>query len=81
MMKVGRRFRLIGSALLGAAALVASTAIPAQAGSTPSSATKPVYGGEAKVGIFDTFSGFCMANNLANSALMSARTVYETLFE
>lgn len=78
---MGRRFRFIGSALLGAAALMASTAIPAQAGATPSSATKPVYGGEVKVGIFDTFSGFCYGNSLANSALMSARTVYETLFE
>lgn len=78
---MGRRFRLIGSALLGAAALMATTAIPASAGATPSSATKPVTGGEIKVGIFDTFSGFCYANNLANSALMSARTIYETLFE
>jgi len=35
----------------------------------------------AKVAIYDTFSGWCFANNLANSALMAGRTVYETLFE
>jgi ABC-type transport system substrate-binding protein len=35
----------------------------------------------AKVAIYDTFSGWCFANNLANSALMAGRTIYETLFE
>lgn len=42
---------------------------------------KPVYGGEAKVGIFDLFPGFCVSNNPANSALMATRAMYETLFE
>lgn len=42
---------------------------------------KPVYGGEAKVAIFDTFPGFCVGNNPANSALHATRTVYETLVE
>jgi ABC-type transport system substrate-binding protein len=49
-----------------------------QAASRPSA---PKYGGEVKVGIFDTFPGFCVGNNPANSALMATRTVYETLFE
>jgi ABC-type transport system substrate-binding protein len=35
----------------------------------------------AKVAIYDTFSGWCFANNLANSSLMAGRTIYETLFE
>lgn len=39
------------------------------------------YGGVIKVGIFDTFPGFCVSNNPANSALMAERTIYETLFE
>jgi ABC-type transport system substrate-binding protein len=39
------------------------------------------YGGVVKVGIFDTFPGFCVSNNPANSALMAERTIYETLFE
>ena len=38
-------------------------------------------GGTVKVGIFDTFPGFCVGNNPANSALMATRTIYETLFE
>ena len=57
------------------------TAVPAQAGAGRAPAAKPKYGGTIKVGIFDTFSGFCVGNNLANSALGAARTVYETLFE
>ena len=47
-------------------------------------ATRPAasrYGGSIKVGIFDTFPGFCVSNNPANSALMAERTIYETLFE
>ena len=47
-------------------------------------ATRPSasrYGGVIKVGIFDTFPGFCVSNNPANSALMAERTIYETLFE
>ena len=49
---------------------------------TPSSTLpKPKYGGEAKVGIFDSFPGFCVGNNPANSALMATRAIYETLFE
>jgi ABC-type transport system substrate-binding protein len=53
------------------------------ASTASSAATKPTVttGGTAKVAIFDTFSGWCFGNNLANSALMAGRTVYETLFE
>ena len=39
------------------------------------------YGRSIKVGIFDTFPGFCVSNNPANSALMAERSIYETLFE
>lgn len=39
------------------------------------------YGGEAKVGIFDNFPGFCVGDNPANSALMATRSMFETLFE
>ncbi len=42
---------------------------------------KPKYGGTLKIGIFDSFPGYCMADNLANSALMGGRTIYETWFE
>lgn len=51
---------------------------------SPSAATsheKPRYGGTLNIGIFDSFPGYCMADNLANSALMGARTIYETWFE
>jgi ABC-type transport system substrate-binding protein len=43
--------------------------------------TEPTTGGDITVGIFDTLPGFCVGNNPANSALMAARTMYETLFE
>ena len=78
---MARTHRRILTAILGAVALTASTALPASAGSQSPSATKPKYGGDIKVGVFDTFSGFCVGDNLANSALMAARTMYETLFE
>ena len=65
-------------------ALASTIAVSTVASTATSAATKPTaapYGGTAKVAIFDTFSGWCFGNNLANSALMAARTVYETLFE
>lgn len=49
--------------------------------SANSQPTAARYGGDIKVGIFDTFPGFCVSNNAANSALMAERTIYETLFE
>ena len=46
-----------------------------------SAAEKPKAGGTLIVGIFDSFPGYCMADNLANSALMAGRTIYETWVE
>jgi ABC-type transport system substrate-binding protein len=66
------------------AVTAASVAISTLAAGTSQAATPQTaspYGGTAKVAIFDTFSGWCFGNNLANSALMAARTVYESLFE
>jgi ABC-type transport system substrate-binding protein len=64
-------------------ALAATLSVSTLASTATSAATKPTVttGGTAKVAIFDTFSGWCFGNNLANSALMAGRTVYETLFE
>lgn len=64
-------------------AVAASIAITTMAstGSQAATQAKSKYGGEIKVGIFDTFPGFCVGNNPANSSLMATRTVYETLFE
>ena len=64
-------------AVLGVAAPVAATSGTSAAVQT----ARPVYGGSAKVAIFDTFPGFCVANNPANSALHATRTIYETLVE
>lgn len=62
-----------------AVALVASFS---QVGSSGASvADTPKRGGNIKVGIFDSFPGFCTGDNLANSALMGARSIYETWVE
>ena len=47
----------------------------------PSNAAEKKSGGTLTVGIFDSFPGYCMADNLANSSLMAGRTVYETWVE
>lgn len=60
-----------------AVALVASLSQVAPS----SAAEKPKAGGQLKVGIFDSFPGYCMADNLANSSLMAGRTIYETWVE
>ncbi len=62
-----------------AIALVASLSQVTTSGA--SSADTPKRGGSIKVGIFDTFPGFCTGDNLANSALMGARSIYETWVE
>lgn len=62
-----------------AIALVASLSQVSAGAAAPTATAK--YGGTLKIGIFDTFSGYCMADNLANSALMGARAIYETWFE
>lgn len=46
-----------------------------------SAAETPKTGGTLSVGVFDSFPGYCMADNLANSALMAGRTIYETWVE
>jgi ABC-type transport system substrate-binding protein len=70
--------RRVGVALAASIA-VSTVASSGSQAATTQSASK--YGGTAKVAIFDTFPGFCFANNAANSALMATRTIYETLFE
>ena len=72
-----RRLRSVGAVI---AASIAISTVASTANAAPRPAAAP-YGGTAKVAIFDTFSGWCFGNNLANSALMAGRTVYETLFE
>jgi ABC-type transport system substrate-binding protein len=70
--------RRIGVAVAATIAISTMASTGSQAASNPSA---PKYGGEVKVGIFDTFPGFCVGNNPANSSLMATRTVYETMFE
>ena len=62
-----------------AVALVASFSQVSSSGA--SVADTPKRGGNITVGIFDTFPGFCTGDNLANSALMGARSIYETWVE
>ncbi|MEY3414125.1 MAG: hypothetical protein RJA79_1000 [Actinomycetota bacterium] len=62
-----------------AIALVASLSQVSTSGA--SVADTPKRGGNITVGIFDSFPGFCMADNLANSSLMAGRTIYETWVE
>lgn len=75
-----RVLRKVGAVL---AASLAVSALATTGASAKSAATGPTAGGggDAKVAIFDTFGGWCGPDNLANSALMAARTIYETLFE
>ncbi|GDX33323.1 ABC transporter substrate-binding protein [Actinomycetes bacterium] len=62
-----------------AIALVASLSQVATSGAA--GADTPKRGGNITVGIFDSFPGYCMADNLANSSLMAGRTIYETWVE
>ena len=73
-----RVLRRVGVAVATAIAISTVASTGSQAAANPSAAK---YGGEVKVGIFDTFPGFCVGNNPANSALMAVRSMYETLFE
>ena len=72
-----RVMRRVGAAI--AATIAVSTV--ASTGSHAASTSAIKRGGEIKVGIFDTFPGYCMANNPANSSLMATRTMFETLVE
>ncbi|MEI6199761.1 MAG: ABC transporter substrate-binding protein [Actinomycetota bacterium] len=73
-----RVMRRIGVAVAATIAISTLASTGSQAASKPNASK---YGGEVKVGIFDTFPGFCVGNNPANSSLMATRTVYESLFE
>ena len=64
---------------LMAIALVASLTQVSSSGAA--GADTPKRGGNITVGIFDSFPGYCMADTLANSSLMGARTIYETWVE
>lgn len=72
-----RLLRLAGVALAGAIA-VSTVATSASAATKPRAGTA---GGDAKVGISDTFPGFCVSNNPGSSALGAIRTVVESLVE
>ena len=72
-----RVMRRVGAAI--AATIAVSTV--ASTGSQAASTSAAKSGGEVKVGIFDTFPGFCNNNNPANSALMATRSIFEGLVE
>ncbi|MDA2999817.1 MAG: ABC transporter substrate-binding protein, partial [Actinomycetota bacterium] len=65
------------------AAVMAIALVASLSQVAPSNAAKHVKksGGTLTVGIFDSFPGYCMADNLANSSLMAGRTIYETWVE
>jgi ABC-type transport system substrate-binding protein len=69
--------RRVGAAI--AATIAVSTV--ASTGSQAASTSAAKAGGEIKVGIFDTFPGFCNNNNPANSSLMATRAIFEGLVE
>jgi ABC-type transport system substrate-binding protein len=69
--------RRVGAAIAATIAVSTVASTGGQAAST--SAAKS--GGEIKVGIFDTFPGFCNNNNPANSSLMATRAIFEGLVE
>lgn len=73
-----RVLRRIGVAVATTIAISTVASTGSQAASNPGAAT---VGGEVKVAIFDTFPGFCVGNNPANSSLMATRTIYEGLVE
>ncbi len=72
---------MLGKIGVAVAATIAVSTLASTAGSAATSTTTQKSGGVANVGIFDTFPGFCVGNNPANSSLMATRTIYETLFE
>jgi len=72
---------VLGKIGVAVAATIAVSTLASTAGSAATSTTTQKSGGVANVGIFDTFPGFCVGNNPANSSLMATRTIYESLFE
>ncbi len=69
------------TSLVASALVITGLTTQMAAAKTPDVNMGSKYGGNIKVGIFDTFPGFCLNDNPANSALMATRTMYETLFE
>ena len=72
-----RRVRQIAIGL-GLALAVSTVGV---SGSSAAKVQAAKSGGSITVGIFDTFPGWGPKDNPANSALMAAKTIYETLFE
>lgn len=75
-----QRLRVVSS-VVTASVIALSGVFASHVTATTTPVPKARYGGAITVGIFDTFPGFCVGNNPANSALMATRTIYETLFE
>lgn len=75
--KRSRRVRQIAIGL-GLALAVSTVGV---SGSSAAKVQAAKSGGSITVGIFDTFPGWGPKDNPANSALMAAKTIYETLFE
>ena len=75
--KRSRRVRQIAIGL-GLALAVSSVGV---SGSSAAKVQAAKSGGSITVGIFDTFPGWGPKENPANSAMMAAKTIYETLFE
>ena len=74
------RSRVLKRAGVALAAAIAVSTVASTASAAKRPAANPT-GGEVKVAIFDTFPGFCVGNNPANSSLMATRTMFETVFE
>jgi len=75
--KRSRRVRQIAIGL-GLALAVSTVGV---SGSSAAKVQAAKSGGSITVGIFDTFPGWGPKDNPANSSLMAAKTMYETLFE
>lgn len=75
--KRSRRVRQIAIGL-GLALAVSTVGV---SGSSAAKVQAAKSGGSITVGIFDTFPGWGPKDNPANSAMMAAKTIYETLFE
>jgi 4-phytase/acid phosphatase/peptide/nickel transport system substrate-binding protein len=75
--KRSRRVRQIAIGL-GLALAVSTVGV---SGSSAAKVQAAKSGGSITVGIFDTFPGWGPKDNPANSSLMAAKTIYETLFE
>ena len=76
--KRSRRVRQIAIGL-GLALAVSTVGVSGSSAAKVQADTKS--GGDITVGIFDTFPGWGPKDNPANSSLMAAKTMYETLFE